>query len=70
MAAAAVGSVGSMAFLKNNSGAGIAAGGTTAASNLAYSSTAAQDGAGSLSGTWRAMGGATNGQATLFLRIS
>jgi hypothetical protein len=65
-----LGSVGSFAFLKNNSGAGIAAGGTTAASNLAYSSTDEQDGTGSLSGTWKAMGGCPNLAATVWLRIS
>ena len=70
MADATAGAVGSYVFLKNNSGSGIAANGTTSASNLAYSSTAAQDGTGSLSGTWRAMGGVANGQATNFLRIS
>jgi hypothetical protein len=70
MAAAAVNSVGSYAFLLNSSGSGVPAGSTLAASDLAFSSTNEQSGAGTVSGTWRAMAGVPDLAAGLFLRIS
>lgn len=71
---AAVGAVGTYAYAETAGGTTVAPGDTTAGSNLDYAGT---DDAGgvvgsvvSLTGTWRSMGVANSGDATLFLRIS
>jgi hypothetical protein len=69
IASMVVNSIGTYAFLKNNSGGDVAANGTASGTDLAYSNTLGT-GSTSPSGTWRAMGNALNGSSTLFLRIS
>lgn len=65
----AAGDVGSYAFLKNVSGAGISPGQLIAGSSLRYSDTS-NGGSGAAPGTWRCMGACPNYYATLFLRAS
>jgi hypothetical protein len=72
-AAAAVGVVGTYAFLIDATDSNLPAGSTSAGSNLGYSN-ALGDPSGSPSGTWRLMGrtvsGSNEGNTSLWLRIS
>jgi hypothetical protein len=64
------GDVGTYGFFKQTSGGLIAAGGTTAGSNLAPTDTGLNLGSGNPSGTWQAMSRVVNNQAGLFMRVS